>query len=62
MAAMTKQQLDAVRMQAVAVSSVAQHAATLVREIRRRDGEGNTIPEHLYSSLVAALRAVGHEL
>ena len=31
------------------------HAESLIREIWTRDGEGNTIPEHLYTPLVNAI-------
>ena len=44
------------------LEAVAMRAAMLVREIQKRDGEGNTIPSHLYSPLVALLRQAGVEV
>lgn len=44
------------------LEAVAVRAAILVREIQKRDGEGNTIPAHLYGPLVALLRQAGAEV
>lgn len=39
--------------------AIASAAAALVREIQKRDGEGNLLPAHLYAPLMAALARAG---
>lgn len=37
----------------VAEEQIVHHARALIREIQKRDGEGNTIPSHTYYMLAA---------
>lgn len=43
------------------LEAIAVRAAMLVREIQKRDGEGNTIPDYLYRPLANMLREIGEE-